>query len=313
MAVTRTGEPPDYASLLSDIAEMALRQPESGEVATYIPELARVDPHKFGIALQNLSGDLFFMGDADERFSTQSIAKVLALACAIREDSQALWKRVGVEPSGDPFNSLVQLEYEGGRPRNPFINSGALVVCDLLVERLADPKRDFLEFVRTVSGISDVAYDPAVAASEFTTGFRNRAHLNLMRAFGNIKGEIDEVLDFYVHVCSLAMSCIELARAFSFLAYQGHCLPAARDMLTADQVRRINALMLTCGFYDESGEFAFRVGLAGKSGVGGGIIAVCPGRFSVATWSPRLGPKGNSILGTEALCMLARQANVSIF
>ncbi|MEM9190528.1 MAG: glutaminase [Myxococcota bacterium] len=304
----------NYGAILEEVARALADAPKLGEVATYIPELGSVDPDKFGLALHCTDGSSFAEGDADERFSVQSVAKVLALAWALSLDAESVWRRVGVEPSGDPFNSLVQLEYERGRPRNPLINAGALVVCDILFQRTRHAKDEFRDFVRTVSAIDDVDYDPRVAESERRTAYRNQALLNLMRDFGNIESDLDEVLDFYVHVCALEMSCRELAQAFLFMADHGRCLPAGkRKMLTREQTKRINAVMLTCGFYDEAGEFAFRVGLPGKSGVGGGIVAVCPDRFTAAAWSPRLGRKGNSILGTEALALLARKTDSSIF
>jgi glutaminase len=288
-------------------------EPRVGEVPDYIPQLSTVDPDRFGIALRRVDGKLLSAGDAAERFSVQSIAKVFTLARAMTLDPEAMWRRVSVEPSGSAFNSLVQLEYERGIPRNPLVNAGALVICDILVERLERPKDDFLAFVRSVSGMTDIVFDEAVAASELRTAHLNRALLNLMRSFGNIRCDLAEVLDFYVHICSLAMSCQELASAFAFLADHGRSLPRGEHFLTRRQVRRINAIMLTCGFYDESGDFAFRVGLPGKSGVGGGIVAVCPGEFSVAAWSPRLGPKGNSVLGTRALELLVQHTDSSIF
>ncbi|MEM7607175.1 MAG: glutaminase [Myxococcota bacterium] len=302
----------NYQHILQEVLE-STSTATGGQVADYIPELAHVDASKFGIALRTVGGETFAVGDAQERFSIQSIAKVFALSQAITLDREALRERVGVEPSGDPFNSLVQLEYEGGRPRNPLINAGALVVCDILVERLADPKAELLEFVRNISGLPSIGFDEAVADSERRTTFRNRAHLNLMKSFGNIRGDVEAVIDFYVHLCSLSMSCEELVQAFLFLADHGRCLAMGKNVLGSREVKRLNAVMLTCGFYDEAGEFAFNVGLPGKSGVGGGIAAVCPEQFAVAVWSPPLNKKGNSVRGTLALAELARRTNSSIF
>lgn len=303
----------DLQAILEDIVEELRARPPQGAVAAYIPELARVDPDRLGIAVRTIDGRSFGAGDCDERFSIQSIAKVLSLALACSIDPSAVWSRVGVEPSGDPFNSLVQLEYESGIPRNPLINAGALVVSDVLLDLLREPKADLLQYVRELSGIEDLDFDARVARSELETGERNRSLAYLMKSFGNIKHDIEDVLQLYVHECAIEMSCVEVARTFSFLADAGQCQAVGRRMLSVQQVRRLNALMLTCGFYDEAGEFAFRVGLPGKSGVGGGIAAVCPGRFSVAAWSPRLGPKGNSVLATEALRLLAERSDASVF
>lgn len=303
----------NYQALLDEIADDVRALPTEGDVARYIPELARVEPDQFGLALRRQDDTTFGAGDWNTRFSLQSMAKVLLLALACSLDNERVWSRVGVEPSGDPFNSLVQLEFEGGRPRNPLINAGALVVCDILLSLLDDPRAELLGFVRSLAGEPSIDFDRAVAQSELDTASRNRALAHFMKSFGNIEHSIDEVLGFYVHACSLSMSCNEVVQAFSFLAEHGVNMPADDRVLTVEQVRRLNAIMLTCGFYDESGDFAFHVGLPGKSGVGGGIVAVCPGRFTAAAWSPRLGAKGNSIRATEALRRLAQRSNASVF
>jgi glutaminase len=220
---------------------------------------------------------------------------------------------VGVEPSGSAFNSLVQLEYEKGIPRNPLINAGAIVVCDVLMEYLKAPKRDLLAFVREVSGCPDIDYNPTVAQSEKRTGFGNYALANLMKGFGNIRHDVDAVLDLYFHLCSIEMSCRELARTFLFLAADGTNPGVREPVVSPLRAKRINAIMQMCGFYDEAGEFAFRAGLPGKSGVGGGIVAVYPGRYSVAVWSPRLNAKGNSCKGMKVLEALTTRTKESIF
>lgn len=298
--------------MLESIAATLAREIPQGSVANYIPELARVDANRFGMAVHTTGGALFEVGDSREPFSIQSIAKVLALALAMTREPGSLWKRVGVEPSGDPFNSLVQLEVEQGIPRNPFINAGALVVADVLVTQFDDPRAEFLTFARTLAG-AEVNYDWMVAASEAATAFRNRALTEFMKSFGNIYNNVDRVLELYIAMCSLSMSCVDLARMFRFLAEPGDSVNVCGRILTRSQVKRINAIMLTCGFYDESGEFAFRVGLPGKSGVGGGIVAVHPGAYTVTVWSPRLNHKGNSHLGTIALEMLTSMTGHSIF
>ncbi len=303
----------NYQALLDQIAEEVRALPVSGEVAHYIPELARIDPAQFGIALRRQDGITFGAGSWRQRFSLQSMAKVLLLALACSVDNERVWSRVGVEPSGDPFNSLFQLEFEEGRPRNPLINAGALVVCDVLLTLFEHPHEALLSFVHRLSGDDTIGFDLDVARSELETASRNRALTHFMKSFGNINNAVDDVLDFYVHACSLAMSCDEVVQGFSFLAEHGLNMPGEDRVLTVAQVRRHNAIMLTCGFYDESGDFAFHVGLPGKSGVGGGIVAVCPGRFTAAAWGPRLGPKGNSILATEALRRLAQRSNASVF
>ena len=303
----------NYQALLDEIADEVRALPVRGDVARYIPELATVEADQFGIALRRQDGATFGAADWQTRFSLQSMAKVLLLALACSLGNDRVWSRVGVEPSGDPFNSLVQLETEGGIPRNPLINAGALVVCDILLELLDDPKAELLAFVRGLAENPSIDFDEGVALSELETGHRNRALAHFMKSFGNIHRPVDAVLDFYVHACALSMSCDEVVQAFSFLAEHGVNMPSEARVLSVPQVRRLNAIMLTCGFYDESGDFAFHVGLPGKSGVGGGIVTVCPGRFTAAAWSPRLGEKGNSILATEAMRRLAQRSNASVF
>jgi glutaminase len=303
----------DYRRILDEIYEEAKAFKGQGELATYIPELARVDPLKFGIHLTTAAGDEFCVGDSEECFSIQSISKVMSLAQVLPLLGDALWERVGVEPSGNPFNSIVQLEYENGIPRNPFLNAGALVMADILISRFDDPRQVFLDFVRKLAGNPTIDYDRDVAASEGATGYVNASLINMMKSYGNIINEVDKVLDFYYHQCAIAMSCKDLSHAFMIFANEGCVFNADERILSKSKVKRINALMQTCGFYDEAGEFSFRVGLPGKSGVGGGIVAVHPMGYSVAVWSPKLNKKGNSVLGMKTLELLTTKTGTSIF
>jgi len=302
----------NYQFILEEIYQESLQQPKLGNIATYIPELATINPDKFGISLTTIKGENFGIGDSEERFSIQSVSKALSLTLAFSLLGEKIWQRVGVEPSGSAFNSLVQLEYEKGIPRNPFINAGAIVIADILVTHLKNPKDDFLQFIRDISGISDINFDKNVAQSEKKSGFRNAALANFLKSFGNLENDVDVVLDFYFHQCSIAMSCHELTKAFFFFANEGYA-SSGKQILNQSQVKRINALMQTCGFYDESGEFTYRVGLPGKSGVGGGIVALLPKQFIVSTWSPRLNSNGNSELGMFALEQLTTKTGLSIF
>jgi glutaminase len=302
----------NYAAILQDIYNEAKGQPKIGQVATSIPELASVPPDKFGMHLLTIEGEDFYMGDATEKFSIQSVSKVLSLALAFSIIGEKIWERVGVEPSGNPFNSLVQLEYEKGIPRNPFINAGALVIADVLVSELKNPKQDFLNFIREVSGYDNIDFNHKVANSEKVTGFRNAALANFLKSFGNIKNDVELVLDFYFYQCSIEMTCKELAHSFYFFANEGKT-KSGKQILNNSQVKRLNAIMQTCGFYDESGEFTYKVGLPGKSGIGGGIVALYPKNFVVASWSPRLNEKGNSELGMFALEQLTTKTGMSIF
>ena len=303
----------NYNHLFSKIYDELGKTDDSGEVASYIPELKNINPNKFGVHLTTLDGGHYSFGDSDEKFSIQSIAKVLALVLAYQLENEKLWERVGVEPSGTPFNSLVQLEYDKGVPRNPLINAGALVISDILVSHFDQPKKQFIDFVRKVSGLPEIDYSTRIANSEKSAGYTNAALVNLMKSFGNIRNDVDEVLDFYFNLCSIEMTCKELSRTFLFLADYGVCPSNSEKIISTSKSKRINAIMQLCGFYDEAGEFSFKVGLPGKSGVGGGIIAIHPDKYSIAVWSPRLNKKGNSIRGMKFLELFTTETQASIF
>jgi glutaminase len=303
----------DYQQILNEIRSELSSIHYTGKVALYIPELAKIEPGKFGMHLHCINSGHYNFGDNNEQFSIQSISKVFALTMAMSLLDDELFKRVDVEPSGDPFNSLVQLEYENGIPRNPFINAGALVICDVLISLLEDPKKDFLNFIHKITGNTDININPKVFQSEKMYSYRNAAVLNLMKSFGNIKNDIETVLDFYIYQCAIEMSCKELSTAFMIYANGGKRLFDNEQILSSRKVKRINAIMQTCGFYDEAGEFSYRVGLPGKSGVGGGIVAVHPGQYAVTVWSPPLNPKGNSELGMYTLERLTTLTGLSIF
>lgn len=302
----------DYRSILQEIKEESNQLPTTGNVTVTIPELAKINPNKFGIHLTTIDGGDFGVGDSNEKFSIQSISKALTVALAFSFLDEKIWKRVGVEPSGTAFNSLIQLEHEKGIPRNPFINAGAIVIADMLVSCLKNPKEDFLQYIRMISGCTTIEYNLDVAQSEKDTRFRNAALANFLKSFGNIDNDVDVVLDFYFHQCSIEMTCRELAHSFFFFANEGKTKEGTQ-ILTKSQVKRLNALMQTCGFYDESGEFTYKVGLPGKSGIGGGIVALYPNNFVVATWSPKLNKKGNSELGMHALESLTTKTGMSVF
>lgn len=298
---------------INEVYEHILLGDNLGEVATYIPALGTVDPDKFGVCVMMVDGRTYTKGDCEEAFSIQSIAKVLSLGLAFNELEDELWKRVGVEPSGTAFNSLVQLEVEAGIPRNPFINAGAIVICDILCSLFEDPKKEVLHFIRKAAENQHLVFDEEIAASEASAGYRNYALINLMKSFNNINKDISEVLDLYFHLSSIKMTCIELARTFLFLANKGKLSNQETSIVSPRKAKRINAIMQTCGFYDEAGEFAFRVGLPGKSGVGGGIAAILPGEYAITVWSPKLNPKGNSYRGLQFLELFTTKTEGSIF
>ena len=303
----------DYTEVLQQIAHELAPVVGQGKVAAYIPELANVSPHQFGMALVTVDGRLHTVGDAHTPFSIQSISKLFTLVMTLQLEGERVWDRVGREPSGTPFNSLIQLEAEGGKPRNPFINPGALVCTDILCTRYAVPENAVVEFLRPLCGSASVHYNRAVAASERRTAHRNAAMAHLMKAFGNLANSVDDVLDAYCRHCAIEMSCVELAHAARFLVHGGAHPAGHAPILDTSLAKRINALMLTCGTYDAAGDFAFRVGLPAKSGVGGGILAVMPGQFAICVWSPALEPSGNSLAGSLALERFTTLTGQSIF
>lgn len=305
--------PKNYRQTLIDIHQSLRPYTHLGKQADYIPALARVNPDQFGMCITPIDGETAVAGQADTPFSIQSITKVFALAMCFSLEGDKLWKRVGREPSGAAFNSLIQLELERGIPRNPFINSGAIVLTDILLKHFDRPEEKFLEFVRTICGNPTVDYNLEVAESERETGFLNTAIANLLKHYGNIENDIERVLRLYFLQCSVEMSCRDLAKAFLPFANHEAAFDFCGIRLTSSQVKRINAIMQVCGFYDEAGEFSYFVGLPGKSGVGGGIAAIHPMRYSVAVWSPRLNAKGNSVMGMKALEVLTSQTEESIF
>ncbi len=300
---------------LDDLVLALSTEKNRGKVADYIPQLAHVDPNQFGIAVCTPEGQMYSAGQADTLFSIQSISKVFTLTMALGKLGDGIWTHVGREPSGDPFNSIVQLEHESGKPRNPFINAGAIAVVDAIMMG-HEPKEtlaEILNFVRFIANDNSICFDHAVAASEMAHRDRNASLAHFMKAFGRLRHDVDKVLGTYFHQCSIAMSCEQLARAGLFLVSDGVDETTGIRVVSAQRARRINSLMMMCGHYDGSGEFAYRVGLPGKSGVGGGILAIAPGKGSIAVWSPGLDVLGNSYLGTRALERFVQHTGWSVF
>jgi len=302
----------DFGPILDDIASTLRPQAgQQGHVASYIPALARVRADQFGIALVTREGVEATAGDCDTLFSIQSVSKVFSLTLCLQGIGEELWQRVGREPSGNPFNSLVQLESEQGKPRNPFINAGAIVIADALLG-LERSDRDLVAMLSDLAG-EPIHIDEEVAASEAATGFRNQALAYFMKSFGRIEHDVAAVLEIYFRQCAISMNCRQLARAAGYLCRDGQHPVGGAPVVNDRQARRINALMLTCGTYDMAGEFAFRVGLPCKSGVGGGIVAVIPDKLTLCVWSPALDTSGNSWLGMKALEMFVARTGLSVF
>lgn len=306
---------PNLDEVVKEIAEEMKHRTDRGEVASYIPELARVHNSGFGLYVIDEAGNVGAGGNYDTPFSIQSISKVFTLTLALGKIGDHLWRRVGREPSGSPFNSIVQLERERGIPRNPFINAGAIAVTDVILSghQPREALGEILRFMQFVADDPSIKIDENVASSEQQTGFRNAALANYMKSFGVLENPVNLILGVYFHQCAIAMSCRQLAMAGRFLAHHGRNPSTGLSVVPAERARRINAIMLTCGHYDGSGEFAFRVGLPGKSGVGGGVLAIAPGKASIAAWSPGLDAAGNSHLGRVALELLSKRLGWSIF
>ena len=303
----------DYQLLLNEIFTKVQSLNLKGKVASYIPELANVNASKFGLCLITTDGSIYEVGDTNVKFSIQSISKVFTLALAYSQLEEKLWEHVGVEPSGNPFNSLLHLESENGKPRNPLINSGALVVTDLVRSKNEKAIDTIQEFIQSICNNPEIKYNTKVALSELKNSNRNKALAHFMKSYGNINSNVDNLIETYCYQCSIEMTCTELAQAFQLFANHGKNIYTGKQVLTVSQSKRINAIMQTCGFYDEAGEFTFKVGLPGKSGVGGGIAAIMPDKFSVVVWSPELNKKGNSLKGMKALELLTTKLGYSVF
>ncbi|WP_345994074.1 glutaminase [Sulfurimonas sp. HSL-1716] len=306
----------DIEKILQEIQEEIKPFMSQGKVADYIPALAKVDPDQFAMSVTLFDGTTHSIGCSDTKFSIQSISKVFTFTKSLNIYSKELYKRVGKEPSGNPFNSLVQLEYERGIPRNPFINAGAIVITDTLLSHYKNVNDTFekvMDFIKAVAGDRAITHDQEVCDSEYAHGYRNLALANLMKSFGNLDNDVEDVVKTYFKHCSVTMSTKELSRAMLFLANHGTDPISNHRFITDNQAKRVNAMMLTCGHYDASGEFAFHVGLPGKSGVGGGIVAVVPKQMSIAVFSPRLNSWGNSLAGTQALELFSQKSGLSVF
>jgi glutaminase len=302
----------DYQKIVRQIFEEIQPEIGRGKVANYIPALARADSKAFGFAMRTNSGEEYSIGDAEKTFSVQSISKLLTLVLCLETDDSILNSRVGIEPSGNAFNSLVQLEYENGIPRNPFINAGALVITDALLSQYPNPEDTIVQFAQKLAQNTDIQYNAEVRDSEKATGFRNVALVNFMKSYGNISNDVERVLDCYFTHCSLEMNCLDMVRAFSFLSNNG-IHSNGQQILSYRQNKKVNALLLTCGTYDAVGNFAYKVGLPAKSGVGGGIIAVIPNEMTLAVWSPGLDSSGNSFAGSLFLEHFTTYTRKSIF
>ncbi len=302
-------------SRLREIIDSALADAHTiddwGKSADYIPPLAQVDERQVAVSVCLPDGEMVHAGKSDTLFSIQSISKVFTLALAMGRYGEHLWQTVGREPSGTHFASLAALEANEGKPRNPFENAGAIATTGALLAGY-EPREtlsELLRFVRDMAGDQSIVIDSEVARLETESGFRNTAIANFLRHNGIITEDPDRVLGTYFHQCAIEMSTSQLARAGATFAQ----LPCADITLAPSRIQRINALMLTCGLYNESGDFAFLVGLPAKSGVGGGLLVSVPHRASIAIWTPGLNAKGNPKIATFLAHRIAHDMGWSIF
>ena len=304
----------DYNLILKEIQEEIQPLLKVGKVADYIPALKNVKKEQFAMSLHLFDGKTYNIGNVNDKFSIQSISKVFTLTKALEIYGKELYKNVGHEPSGNAFNSLVQLEHENGIPRNPFINAGAIVITDLLMSAHKNNSFDkILNFIKEISDNDEIVYDKEVAASEEKHGYRNMALINMMKSFGNITNDVDDVIKTYFKHCSISMTTKELSRSMLYLANHGIDPITKKEFISESKAKRISSIMLTCGHYDASGDFAFHVGLPWKSGVGGGIVAIIPNLMSICVYSPGLNAQGNSLVGTKALELFTTKTGLSIF
>lgn len=304
----------NYQNIINEIEDEIQVYFKEGKVADYIPALAHINPNQFAMSIKLLDGTTYNVGNTQTKFSIQSISKVFTFTLALQLYGKSLYKRVGHEPSGDPFNSLVQLEYENGIPRNPFINAGAIVTTDTLLSKYQDKSFDYiLDFIRTTANDFTINYNKEVYSSELEHGFLNMALINMMKSYKNINNDLEKVIQTYFKQCSIEMNTEQLCHSMLFLANHGINPFTNKALINESKAKRINSLMLTCGHYDASGDFAYRVGLPGKSGVGGGIVAIVPGKMSICVYSPKLNKQGNSLIGTKALELFTTKTGLSIF
>lgn len=313
--VTRPVEPDRLQAIVDRIVTEIGAMDDRGTTTSRIGPLEGIDTDLFGMAILTCEGEMIAGGDADTPFSIQSISKLFALKLVLDAYHERLWERVGREPSGDPFNSIIDLERHEGFPRNPFINAGALVVVDMLLDHYGpeDELDAVIDFVRDLLDGDDFTINDEVAVSDEEGAHLNRALVSLAKHFGNVRNPLERVMRAYSRQCAIELTCRQLARAGRFLMLGGFDDVSSPKGDVAREARRIASLMMTCGQYDGSGEFAYRVGLPAKSGVGGGIVAVVPNTASIAVWSPGLDDSGNSRLGTLALEMLTDEIEWSVF
>ncbi len=302
--------------ILDEAVEYARNFLHQGKPASYIPELAKADPSLLGAAIVETNGSTYFSGDFEKSFTIQSISKPIALILSLKDNSENfVFSRVGMEPTGDAFNSIIKLETEeSSKPLNPMINAGAIAIDSFIKGKTPDEKFNrLLKFFRQLSHNPDLTYDHDVYRSEDETGFRNRALANFIEDAGILLGDVEEVLELYFKQCSIKVCCKDIAIIAAVLASNGLSPFTNNRICERHYTRLVKTFMVTCGMYDASGEFAVKVGLPAKSGVAGGIMATVPDRMGIGVYSPNLDVKGNSIAGMKVLEYLSTRLDLSIF
>ena len=302
--------------LLDNFLEKNRESVREGKVATYIPELAKADSNDLGICVVTLNGEVYKSGLADKKFTIQSISKVISLMLAILDNGRDyVFEKVGVEPTGDSFNSIVNLEIRNkDKPYNPMVNSGAIVTTSLIEGETKEEKFErLLEFTKRVTGNENITVNEEVYKSECETGNRNRALAYFLKSSGFLDSDVDETLDIYFRQCSIEVTTEDLAKFGAMLANDGVLPWSGERIISRDICRIIKTIMVTCGMYDDSGKFAVHIGIPAKSGVGGGIMASVPRRMGIGVYGPALDDKGNSVGGKNILRDLSEEMDLSIF
>ncbi len=303
-------------TMFSSIIENSRKYTALGNVASYIPELSKANPNDLGIYAIDMDGNEYFAGDYDKKFTLQSISKVITLMLALMDNGvQKVFSYVGAEPTGDSFNSIASLEVKNiHKPYNPMINAGAILISSLIKGNSAKEKIDrILEFTKILTNNENININENTYLSEKMTGDRNRALAYFMKSYNAMEGNVDDILDVYFSHCSMEVTCKDIAKIGIVLANDG-ILPWNEKRIISKEICRITkTIMVTCGLYDASGEFAMHIGIPAKSGVGGGILAAVPKKMGIGVYGPALDAKGNSVAGIQVLQQLSEKLDLNIF
>lgn len=301
---------------LKELVSVARQITKQGRVADYIPALGKANPNDLSIAINYPDGRCYSAGDIEKKISLQSISKVIALALVLMDRSKEyVFARVGMEPTGDPFNSIAKLESMApSKPLNPMINAGALTVTHMIKgDSVEDRFQRLLTFIRELAGNDTIQYNEEIADSEFETAHLNRALCYFLKQHHIIEGDVEQLVDLYTKQCAIEMNCLDLARIGLVFALDGMNPQTGKQIMPMNIARVCKTFMVTCGMYNASGEFAIKIGIPAKSGVSGGIMGAVPGKFGIGIFGPALDDKGNSIAGIRLLELLSKTYNLSMF